>query len=314
MSLAASKERTSDTPTAISGDPSWRWLREPLVHFLFTGFAIFLFYDLRRAPEVAADSVPPVSRRIEISEAKLRELMFVFEQNKGRMPAKEELSVAADDWVREEILARSALLAGLDRNDPVIRQRLVKLMQWYLTGSNASGEPSEEELRRHFEANQERYRTANSVVFEQIYFSTAKRGPTALTDANTVLASFQAGIQTGLEVAIGHGDSMGGDKSEEEMQRGNAEEFAAKFGKPFTDTLLKLPFDRWTGPYQSPVGWHVVRRHRPENPTFEEMRLKVRSEVLAARLKVSPESGFEALRKRYDVEIFDLGGIPEVQK
>jgi len=314
MSLSASRARASKVQPVTFGKLNWRWLREPLVHFVVIGLAIFLFYDLRRAPEVTADSVPPVSRRVAVSEAKLRELMVIFEQNKGRKPSREELSVAADEWVRDEILARSALLAGLDRNDPVIRQRLVKLMQWYLAGSTANGEPSEEELRRYFEANQERYRTANSVVFEQIYFSTAKRGPTALTDANTTLASFQAGIQTGVEVAIGHGDSMGDDKVEEELQRGNPQEFAAKFGKPFSDTVLKLPFDRWSGPYQSPVGWHVVRRHRPENPTFEEMRLKVRSELLAERLKASPETGFEALRKRYDVEISDLGGIPEVQK
>ena len=75
--------------------------------------------------------------------------------------------------------------------------------------------------------------------------------------------------------------------------------------------MLKQPFERWSGPYQSPMGWHVVRRRRPENPTFEEMRLKVRSEILAQRAGNTPESTFENLRKRYEVEMAD---IPDVQK
>jgi hypothetical protein len=125
------------------------------------------------------------------------------------------------------------------------------------------------------------------------------------------LDSFQAGRQTGLEVAIGHGDSLGGDKSEEELQRGTPADMEAQFGKPFVDSVLKQPFERWSGPYQSPMGWHVVRRCRPENPTFEEMRLKVRSEILAQRAGNTPEASFETLRKRYEVETAE---IPDVQK
>ena len=304
---------TRITATIPSRPPaaSVRWWREPVLHFILIGAAVFGIYEWRRPPQEAVDAVQPVSRRVVISEAKLRDLMYLFEQNEGRKPSHAELTKAGDDWAREEILSRSALLVGLDRNDPVIRQRLVKLMQWYLAGSGGGGEPGEDELRQYFTAHQERYRTAYSLVFEQIFFCSAKRGPTALTDARTTLDSFQAGRQTGLEVAIGHGDSLGGDKAEEEMQRGTPADMEALFGKPFVDTLLKAPFERWLGPYQSPMGWHVVRRRRPENPTFEEMRLKVRSEILAERAKTSPENSYEELRKRYEIEMAE---IPDVRK
>lgn len=289
-----------------------RWLREPLLHFLLMGAVLFFVWDRFRPPEVAGtDVVPPVSRRIDVSEAKLAELMRLFEQNEGRRPSHAELTAAADDWTRDEILSRSALLAGLDRNDPVIRQRLAKLMQWYLAGSAQGGEPSEEEMRRYFDENEERFRTAQPLVFEQIFFSTAKRGPTARTDAQTTLDSFQAGTQTGVEVAIGHGDSLGGDKSEEETQRGTPQELGAKFGTPFIDKLQQLPLEKWSGPLASPLGWHVVRRRRPENPTFDEMRLRIRSELLARRGKLSPENGYEELSRRYDVE---RASLPDVNK
>ena len=145
-----------------------------------------------------------VSRRISVTQSKLRELMTQFRQNEARTPSHAELTKLADDWVHDEVLYREGLLSAVDRNDPVIRKRVVQLMQWYLVGAGKGGEPSEKELRDHFEASQERYRTGAGLVFEQVFFSTARRGPTAETDARMTMRSFESGKQTGIEVAIGH--------------------------------------------------------------------------------------------------------------
>jgi hypothetical protein len=281
-------------------------LREPLLHFVLIGAVIFAIYSCFAPSESPSDTPPVVLRSIEVSEARLTELLGLFRQNEGRLPSHAELTKAADDWVHDEVLFREALLHGLDRNDPLVRQRLVKLMQWFLTGAAKGGEPSEAELRKYYEANQERYRAGGGVHFEQIFFSTSRRSATAEADARATFLSLEAGKMTGLEVAIGHGDSLGGDKALEEMQRGQPTELAQTFGAPLISIIQKLPMDRWSGPYQSTQGWHVVKRVRPSDPTFEEMRLQVRSEVMTARGATSPDAAFKRLLKRYDVRIDNL--------
>lgn len=306
----ASSSTAKNLDPSSSSDGSW-W-REPLLHFGLIGAIIFgvSAFWTKSAPG-AVETRQGVSRQIHLSESRLRELFAQFKQNEGHPPSSGELNKAADDWVHDEVLYREGLIAGLDRNDPVIRQRLVKLMQWYLVGASSGGEPGESEMRQHFEANQERYRSSGGLAFEQVFFSTKRRGPTAETDARMTLRSFEAGTQTGIEVAIGHGDSMGGDKSAEELQRGKQEELAAKFGAPFVALVEKLPLGKWAGPYQSPIGWHVVKHGQPSNPTFEELRAQIRSEIIASRGSASPEAAFQELRRKYDVE---FGSLPEVQK
>lgn len=295
----------------MSDTPISRWLREPMLHFIIIGALIFAVYAGFNKEDNTVENTQGVSRRITVSEAKLRELMTQFRQNEARSPSHAELTKLADDWVHDEVLYREGLLTAVDRNDPVIRKRVVQLMKWYLVGAGTGGEPGEKELRDYFEASQERYRTGAGLVFEQVFFSTARRGNTAETDARVTMRSFEAGKQTGLEVAIGHGDSLGGDKAQEELQRGDPKTLAQLFGAPFIDTVSKLPFDRWSGPYQSTQGWHVVMHRKPEAPTFQELRAQLRSEVLAQRGNATPEAAFAELLRKFKVE---MDSLPEVSK
>jgi hypothetical protein len=306
------EETTPDSSQTCSVAAPASWYREPLFHFLLIGLALFGVFALMKNG-TDGDPRRQVSHRIRVSEDKLRELYKLFLQNEGHAPSSNELNKKAEEWVKEELLYREGMANGLDRNDPVIRQRLVKLMQWYMIGASGGGEPTEKEMRDHFEANQERYRVgAGNLAFEQIFFSTIRRGATAESDARLVWQSFQAGTQTAQEVALGHGDSMGSpDRTTEVTQRGEPAALATTFGKPFVDSLLKMPFDKWAMPVQSPMGWHVVRRLKPSNPTFEELKHQIRSELIAARGNSSPDQAYAELLKRYDVEIGDL---PEVRK
>jgi hypothetical protein len=235
--------------------------------------------------------------------------MVNFEQNQSRAPTRAELSKLVDDWVREEVLCRSALAAGVDRNDPVIRQRLVNLMQWYLAGQGADGEPGQDTLRRYYEGDPTG--ATNTVLFEQIYFNPALRGP-VLMDARETLDLLQAGKLTGMEAAMTRGDPLvvGGDKKAEELQRGRAENLATNFGMPFIELVCRMPLDSWSGPVQSSMGWHLVKHLMPENPTTGEKRMERR---LQEHLdQTAPDLTYEDLRKRYEVEVAPFP--PEVQK
>ena len=89
--------------------------REPLVHFLLGGAALFLLYS------VVAEE--PASRRdrIAVGEERVASLAATFQRTWLRAPTRAELKRLVQDFVDEEILYREALELGLDRNDLVVR-------------------------------------------------------------------------------------------------------------------------------------------------------------------------------------------------
>jgi hypothetical protein len=244
-----------------------------------------------------------------VDDAKLRELMIQFEQNQGRVPTRAELSQLVDDWVRQEVLCRSALAAGVDRHDPVIRQRLVNLMQWYLAGQGADGEPGQDSLRSYYQNDPTG--ATNTVVFEQIFFNPAVRD-SVLMEARKTLNLLQAGKLTGMEAVRTRGDPLvaGGDKAAEEVQQGRAEDLATNFGMPFVELVRRMPLDSWSGPVQSSRGWHLVKHRLSENPTAGEKRMERR---LQEHLdQTTPDLTYGDLLKHYDVEMAPFPA--EVQK
>jgi hypothetical protein len=284
-------------------------MSEPLLHFILIGAAIFAWYQITGKPAGTADTSQSKSRLIVVDGVKLRELTINFEQNQGRVPTRAELSKLVDDWVREEVLCRSALAAGVDRNDPVIRQRLVNLMQWYLTGEDAGGEPGQDALRRYYEEDQAG--ATNTLLFEQIFFNPALRDSTPMEARNT-LDLLQSGKLTGVAAATTQGDPLvvGGDKVAEELQRGRVENLATNFGLPFIEQVRRMPLDNWSGPVQSSLGWHLVKHLLSENPTAGEKRMERR---LQAHLdQTAPDITYEDLRKHYEVEVAPFP--PEAQK
>jgi len=288
----------------------WRtWLREPLLHFILIGAAIFAWFKIAGKPVPASNATRAESRRIVVDEARLHELMIHFEQNQDREPTRAELSQLVDGWVREEVLCRSALAAGVDRNDPVIRQRLVSLMQWYLAGEGADGEPGQDTLRNYYEAGAAG--ATNTLVFEQIYFNPAVQD-SVLMHARKTLDLLQAGKLTGMEAVMTRGDPLaaGGDKAAEELQIGQPQDLATNFGMPFVELVRRMPLDSWSGPVESSLGWHLVKHRLSKNPTAGEKRMERRLQEHLG--ETTPEITYEDLRKGYEVEVAPFPA--EVQK
>lgn len=284
-------------------------VREPLLHFVLIGAALFAWYKIASKPVQPPATAPMLSYRIIVDGSKLHELIINFEQNQGRVPTRVELSNLVNDWVREEVLCRSALAAGVDRNDPVIRQRLTNLMQWYLAGEGADGEAGQDALRRYYEGDATG--ATNTLLFEQIFFNPAVRGP-VLMEARKTLEMLQAGKINGVQAATTRGDPLvvGGDKAAEELQHGRAEDLATNFGRPFIELVRRMPLDGWSGPVQSSLGWHLVKHRLPVNPTIGEKRMEQR---LQDHLdQTAPDLTYEVLRQRYQVEVAPFP--PEVQK
>ena len=103
-----------DAP-AVNAPAAKRLLREPLVHFLAIGAALFLAF---------AGTGGGASGRIVVTRARIHSLAAGFRRTWERPPTTREMQGLIDGFVREEAAVREAMATGLDRDDSVVRRRL----------------------------------------------------------------------------------------------------------------------------------------------------------------------------------------------
>ncbi|TDI71132.1 MAG: peptidyl-prolyl cis-trans isomerase, partial [Bacteroidetes bacterium] len=87
-----------------------KFLREPLLHFLLIGAALFAVYYITRDKSYSDKS----KDIIVISSSDINRLAYFFEKTWRRPPNDKELRGIVDDYLEEEVLYREALRLGLD--------------------------------------------------------------------------------------------------------------------------------------------------------------------------------------------------------
>ena len=123
-------------------------IKDPLVHFLLIGAALFAIAALRGTPETR-DRIVVTAEQVDQARAAATALQ-------GRAPTSEELAELVEPLVRDEIMYRAARALGLDDNDDEVRRRLIEKMS-YLTQDTADPAPQfRGPMRtRHEEVNHE---------------------------------------------------------------------------------------------------------------------------------------------------------------
>jgi hypothetical protein len=272
-----------------------RLIREPLVHFLAAGAALFALYGLASgAREERRD-------RIVVSEAQVASLAEAFARTWMRPPKPSELRGLVDDYVREEVLYREALALGLDRDDLVVRRRMRQKMEFLNQDLVEADAPTEAELRAFFEANAEAFRVPERISVEQIFVDLEKHGAEAEARAAAWLARLRERPEA--REAGGLGDPTLLPRA---LSAATLREIDGIFGGGFGEALASAPPGAWIGPIASAYGLHVVRvaaRDGGRLPPFEEVRGAVEREWSSERRKETDEAFYRALRDRYEVEV-----------
>ena len=137
-------------------------LREPLLHFLVLGAALFGLFGLVGKKDAEAPT------KVVISASRVATLADRFARTWRRPPSEEELQDLVEDYIRDEVFYREGRAAGLDRDDFVIRRRVRQKME-FLAEDMAAAEPSDEQLAAYLAANPERFRTEDRLTFHQIF-------------------------------------------------------------------------------------------------------------------------------------------------
>jgi hypothetical protein len=273
------------------GSSFWR---EPLLHFLLAGAALFALYGLLNRGESDAP------REIVVTEARVAALAENFTKTWMRPPSAEELTGLVEDYVREEIYYREALAIGLDPDDTVVRRRLRQKME-FISEELATTEPTDAELQAYLDAHREKFVEPSATTFEQVYFSTERRGDAARPAAERLLAALQSGRAEADPAAAGDSTLL-----PFSMEDASPQQVAGTFGDQFVAQLEEAPPGQWSGPLQSPYGLHLVRvleRTDGALPTLDRIRPLVVREWQAEQTRRVSDEFYRALRDRYDVRV-----------
>lgn len=273
-----------------------RVLREPLLHFLVLGVALFAAYAyLQRG----VAGVEP-SRQIALTFDDLRQIGAYFQSQWQRPPTAEELGRLVEDRIQEEVLYREALEMGLDEDDTIVRRRMAQKMRFLAEDVAAAREPTTEELKTWYEQNRGRFAQPSRFSFRHLYFSPDRRGARARDDAAKALAQL-AGQPEDAALAASLADPF----MFQEYYRDRAPDYVGKeFGPPFARALEQLPTGSWQGPVESGFGWHLVFVDTVipgRIPAFEEIEPDVRTAWLGEQKTRAWEKAYGEMRAKYTV-------------
>ena len=161
-----------------------RLWREPLLHFLLIGFALFLYYDM------AGDNTEAPPKLIHIDRGQVQLLAKGFERTWSRPPQPAELEAMIENHVREEVFYREALALGLDQDDPLVKRRMRMKLEFLLEDLSAQ-DYDDAILDEYRLKNADRFRQDARLSFRQVYLNPEKRSDLD-NDANNLLAQLEA--------------------------------------------------------------------------------------------------------------------------
>lgn len=270
-------------------------LREPLLHFLVLGVAIFAAYSLKSK---GSHDEPG---KIVISAGQVASLAETFARTWRRPPTSEELEGLIRDRVQEEIYSREAMALGLDKDDTIIRRRLRQKLEFVTDDVTALAEPTNEELSAYLKTHADTFRVQREFSFIQVYLNPERHGEDLVRDTAQLLAQLQ---QSGDKADVSAlGDSF---LLEHKFQSLPASEAVKQFGEKFVRRLGELSLRQWHGPVESGYGVHLVwisECTEGRVPALAEVRDAVRREWANARRLEANDKFYQELLKRYVVTI-----------
>ena len=268
-------------------------LREPLLHFLLLGAAIFGAHRLRSN----AHATQPGN--IVVTDGRIEALVAAFTRTWQRPPTASEREGLIRDYIREEVYVREAIALGLDQDDIVIRRRLRQKLEFVSEALTAQAEPTDGQLRAYLTAHPDAFRVEPRYTFRQVFLNPHRHGERLSRDAVRLLARLR---QAGADPDAA-GDASLLDHSFEALP---ASLVADQFGDQFTAELGELPIGQWRGPVPSTYGAHLVLvddRTDARVPVLEEVRDAVRRDWANAQRAEASEKYYQALLRRYTVTV-----------
>ena len=273
-----------------------RLLREPLVHFVLVGAAVFAAYAFFSDVDEAE-----TRDRIVVTEGRVVQLAQVFAKTWQRPPTPQELRGLLDAYVKEEVYYREAVKLGLDRDDTLIRRRMQQKMEFLSEPGEEALKAEDVTLQAYLDEHNDTYRVEPKLAFEQVFINPKLSDADAGTRATEMLRVLK---EDGDPEKLGDPTLL---PSSLPLSPLSAVE--RDFGEDFAKKVSRVPVDQWTGPIASPFGLHLVRvakREEGYDPKLDEVRDAVRRDWRNLKRQEYQADAYEKLRGKYEVVLPEL--------
>jgi peptidyl-prolyl cis-trans isomerase C len=273
-----------------------RCAREPLVHFVLIGAALFAVYSALHSKEAASTD----SKKIVLTANDVDQISLMWQAQGRPAPTADQIQSLLDNKIREEVLYREALALGLDKEDTIVKRRMAQKMDFVAEDLSDLREPTREELKAWIAKNGERFKVPGRASFRHLYFSFDKHGNQTAAVAAEALKKIEGKSSDSPEAAAVADPFMFqdyyGDRSFDELSK--------TFGPTFARSLFMQKMGSWHGPIESGYGWHLVfidSLTPARVPDFEEIETDVRTQWVSAQRQETKQRMYEEMKSHYEI-------------
>ncbi|RTL39383.1 MAG: peptidyl-prolyl cis-trans isomerase [Burkholderiales bacterium] len=273
------------TPATRSAPPNRSlpgWAREPLLHFLLLGAALFGLDHWLNAGKGDANEIV-ISAEVD------EEARQLFKARRGQEPNAEEMTALRKVWLDNEVLYREGLALQLDKGDTAIRERVIFKALSIVDGGTKLPPVNDDVLRGWFEQHRTKYDEPARFDFQE-----------AVLEGNageTALRAFVEQLNNGTP-----GDAKAGLRVFKGRPHSN---LLQSYGDDFAKALESATPGQWLA-LKSRDGWHAVRLEAttaPKPASFEALRGVVLQDWTDATLAEQRSAAVTALSKKYRIKV-----------
>lgn len=259
-------------------------MRDPLVWFVLIGALLF-----------SADHyLNSADEQIIVDEAIRQRLATLWQTQTGNTATTDEVDALVQSWLKEEIMFREAKRLGLERDDTIVRRRLVQKLSFLSEEVDiASSEQTQQDvMTSYYYEHQDEYKTEIRYTFQQIFFSSEENANQYVGEKIAELTDWQSLGDTSLLNTAYTQITFA------EARR----DFGAQFARSLSELVESV--DAWQGPIKSSYGYHFVRLEdlKPaQQLPYAMVRTRVAKDY-AQQLKTDSQSNYyDSLREKYEV-------------
>ena len=257
------------------------WLREPLLHFIVLGAALF---GIDHALISRADDPRTIVVGAEVDEEAKR----LFTAARGHEPSAEELTALRGVWLNNEVLYREGLALQVDKGDTAIRERVIFKALSVIDAGVRLPAFDDATLRRWFEDHRVRYDEPARYDFQEAALADDGSEENVRTFVQALNGGLPGDAKAGLRVFKGrpHANLVQG------------------YGLEFASALEQSSPGEWRA-LQTKDGWRAIRLDAitPAKPAaFEPLRGVVLQDWTDAVLAEQRSAAVRALAGKYHVK------------
>jgi hypothetical protein len=264
---------------------STHWLREPLLHFVLIGAALFAGDYL-----VNRDKANP--RVITVDAAVDAEAVRVFQDARGRAPNTDELYALRRVWLDNEVLYREGLALQMDQGDKAIRDRVIFKALSTINAGLKLPPVNDTVLRAWFENNRSKYDEPARFDFSEAVLpeaSPTEASATALANSLNATAGTNTVAETQASLRVFKGRPQAN--------------IVQSYGADFSRALAEAPVSEWRVMRHADT-WRVMRLEAitaPKAATFEPLRTAVLADWTDAVMAEQRAAAVKAMALKYQV-------------